>query len=385
MKSETKNSFLAVSYSVPQLASGTPVTVRRFLKNFTSNEVVLIGRPVKKNDRLEVEKLLFKVISLPTLPVGVRGERFWRIISVIPGIILGLYAIYRYKLKSILAFYRDEGSLLTGYLLHRLTNLPFFPYFFDLYQENYPNGFQGEMAKWLQPRVFNSAKKVIVLSEGIRKYYEEQYRISSFVLPHCSDNFSKKKPTKRKIKEEVIKIGYLGGVNFTRLYSLKLLTDAINNNNQYLIHYFTPTSKEYLKENDLLRSNVIVSYMPDDSQLINDLTMCDILFLPSSRDTGTHFFEQQMLTGFPTKILDYFLCRRPILVHGQPDFFVTGFFEKYRCGHIVNGGSNKIFEGLERLKLDQAYCEELIINANRALEYFDGVRISNDFRDILSL
>jgi glycosyltransferase involved in cell wall biosynthesis len=377
--------FLVVSYSIPNRTSGTSVVIRKFMENFQKDEVVLIGRPAKKNDRISNYLFHYPTYTIPTPPVGSRGERLWRFISIIVGICVGIYAIRAHKPKLILAFYRDESSLLTGYLLHKISGLPLYSYFCDLYLENYPKGIYGKLAAWLQPRIFSNSQKVIVLTEAMKDYYQEKYRINAFVLPHCNNQLIQKNPIDANWTSPV-RIGYLGNINVDRIPSLKILCEAINKNDQYFLTYFSSSSEGYLTQQGLKIPNSEIIFIASDELLLAELSKCDVLFLPVIISSQHQEREAQTLTGFPTKAIEYFICQKPILVHSKPDYFSARFFIKNHCGLVVDGEAKDLYEALEQLRRDPELRGRLVDGAFSVLStYFNGQIIAENFRKLSNI
>ena len=378
-----KNPFLVVSYAVPDRSSGTPVVIRKFLENFDKDECVLIGRPTLKKERIQGVKFKYPIMKIPIPPVGFRGEALWRLLSSLLGVIIGMIAIYYYKPKAILAFYRDESSLLTGYWLHKITSLPLYSYFCDIYLENYPGGRYRQLAAWLQPRIFHDSKKVIVLTEAMRDYYSLKYKIDTVVLPHCN-NIRVLERSKEINNSEVCKIGYLGSVNIDRIQSLQKLCQAIKDNHSYHLSYFSSTSKEYIQQQNLSIENSSIEFIPNDEKLLQALSSCDILFLPLTISQERTERDAQVSTGFPTKVIEYLLCQKPILVHSKPDYFTAQFFVKNQCGLVIEGGKKELFNGLEKIRGDSKLGVTLSNNSFEIISsYFDGNLIANKFRKLL--
>lgn len=370
--------FLVVSYCIPDRVSGTPVVIRKFLENFSRDEVVLIGRPTQNRERLRNIKLPYPTLKIPTPPVGFLGERIWRTISSILGVFTGLAAILRYKPNAILAFYRDESSLLTGFLLHKITKLPFYAYFCDLFLENYPNGYYGRLARWLQPRVFMNAKNIFVLTEGMKKYFESQYGIDAIVLPHCNNEIVNAKPQKETLGDP-LKIAYLGNLDNDRIISLKYLTKSIEHDERYLLYYFTSISPSFFELNDLLVKNSVVKFIPSEKSLYEELDKCDVLFLPAITEKR----ELQMMTGFHTKIIDYLVCQKTILAHSKTEYFVSKFFSEFDCGYVVEGGVTEISNALQEIRMNAELRNRMASNAVKALGYFDGTSVATKFRQAM--
>lgn len=374
-------SFLVISYSIPNRAAGTPVVIRKLLENFGSDEVVLIGRPTLKREQVKGGRFHYPTLTIPTPPVGFRGEKIWRFLSMFLGIVVGLIAYFRYRPGAILAFYRDESSLFTGYLLHKVTKLPLFTYFCDIYLENYSRGFYRSLAEWLQPKVFRDSQKVIVLTEAMQEYFKEKYTIDSIVIPHCNNlTFNIEKDRIRPT--DVCNIGYLGGINVDRVNSLQALCGAISRNSRFFINYFTPTSPEYIRSKGLHIENSSIAFIADDGELIKRLALQDILFLPLSLPPEKRERDAQVLTGFPTKVIEYLLCRVPILVHGDANVFAARFMKERKCGYVVEKDQDLI-TALHNLNKDEELRSQILAGIDETLSYFDGKKIADSLRGII--
>jgi hypothetical protein len=374
--------FLAISYSIPNRATGTPVVIRKFLENFRKDEVVLIGRPSQRKERIKNIHFHYPVLSVPTPPVGFRGEKLWHFLFVILGIFTGLYAIKSYKLRAILAFYRDESSLLLGFILHQITGIPFYAYFFDVYLENYPSGIYGRLARWLQPRVFQKAAKIFVLTEAMQEFFLEKYKVDAIILPHSNNRLPQKR-TSSIDTQAPFRIGYLGSINVDRIFSLKTLCDAIKKNEQFHLTYFSATSPEYLSRQGLLIDNSEIKFVASDNELLSELILCDLLFLPVMISNNNRERESQVITGFPTKAIEYLLCQKPILVHSSNHYWAAKFFKKFECGLVVDGGCEDIWEAIQSIKNDHQLRARMTKNSKEALAYFAGGGNAEVFRKVL--
>ncbi len=374
--------FLVVAASIPLQSSGTSVVIRRLLENFAAEEVVLIGGTPNRDMQLPSRPFQYPVIRIPSLPGGIKGERYWRLVAAIPGVLTGLRAVRRYRPEALLVVFPDESSLLTGYWLHRLTRLPLLAYFSDLYLEDRREGWQGVLARWLQPRVFAAASRIIAGNEGMESFYRSRYDFEPVRLPTCVNvpipTFSPPPPPRRPLV-----VGYSGNINATRLSSMRALVRAIGSDPSYEVRYFTPQSRPFLEEQGLWTGNARASFVPDEAQLVVELAACDVLFLPLTFDVDEASFDQ-LSTCFGTKSYEYFLSQRPVLLHCPGDFFMARFFRQWECGLVVEDPSPKaLLAALRRLQGDTALRERLVQNALRAAAHFDGRRIAATLRATL--
>lgn len=375
--------FLVVAYSLPGRISGTPVVISRLLENFEREDVVLIGRPLGQQARLNVH---YPVLSIPTLPTDWRGQRYWRTASVLPGVLTGLRAIRRYRLRAILGIYPDEGSLLTAYLLHRLTGLPWIPYFFDLYQENVKSGWQGHLARWLQPRVFRSASLVLALTGGMADLFRERYQIEASLVPHCINQPIPTFSDDRLQPKTPVVIGYTGDINAHRIGAMQYLVEALRGRTDYEIHYFTPQPKSFLVENGLWCENARQTFTPSEAEFIQRLQQCDVFYLPLTFDpVQWQEHGDQLLTSFPTKSCEYLVSQRPILVHCPDECFVAQFYRQYDCGLVVaEPGAPAIAQALDTLRTDREPRERLVRHALQAAGQFQGQAVAANLRNLLN-
>jgi glycosyltransferase involved in cell wall biosynthesis len=131
-----------------------------------------------------------------------------------------------------------------------------------------------------------------------------------------------------------------------------------------------------------LNSNV--NFIADDGLLLKELKTCDIFFLPIVSSCNLDR-EQQAITGFPTKLLDYLLSQRPVLVHSPATYYTALFCRKYGCGYIVEGGVDDIQVALQKLRDGKELRFSLVQNGLETISIFDGVNVANRFRDLLTL
>jgi glycosyltransferase involved in cell wall biosynthesis len=374
--------FLVVTEALPVYSSGTSIIVRRLLENFGPEEVVLIGRNPDASLRVGDRPPRYPMIRIPSLPPGIRGERYWRLLSTMPGVLTGLRAIRRYRPTSILAVFPYESSLLTGYWLHLLTGLPLLSYFCDLYREDVRIGWEAPLAAWLQPRVFRASRRLLVISEGMREYYRDRYGLDAVCVPVCINNpIPRPEPAGPPSRPFIV--GYSGNINTARLSSLRALVRAIGGDSCYEMRYFTPQSPESLRTLGVWAPNATATFVKDEADLVRLLGQCDVLFLPLTFEVGDQS-QDQLATCFGTKSSEYLVGRKPILLHCPGDYFMARFYKRWDCGLVVDDpDTSALRSGLERLRMDAPLRDRLVRNALRAAHEFEGPRVASAVRSLL--
>jgi hypothetical protein len=373
-------SFLVVAQAVPVEVSGTNIVVRRLLENFGGHEVVLLARPANRRASLDAEGFHYPVVRVHAPPLGWRGERFTRLASVVPGVLQGWGAVRRYRPAAILALFPDECSILIGYILKRLTGVPLFAYFCDLYAEDRrPGTWEGRMAGWLQPRVFAAARRLIAVNEGMADFYRKRYGMDTACLPTC---INQPIPDYAPPPEpgRPFRIGYSGNVNATRVGSLRALVAAIGRDPGYSLCYFTPQTPAYLESLGVWAPNASARFVADEASLIPLLAECDALFLPLTFDRDT-VSTDQLATCFGIKSYEYFLARRPIVVHTPRDYFLARFYRERGCGLVVDDpGSEALLAAFGRIRENRSLREDLVRQGLAAARPFEGPRIADALR-----
>jgi len=372
--------ILITTAAIPQEAGGTSIVVRRLLANLRRNEAVLLARAPNRRMALSDETLPVPAIRVRWFPVGLRGERFSALIGAAPALIQGVAAARRYGCGAILSVFPNEGSLLTGYWLHRVTGLPLLAYFCDLYQEDRNgSGWEARLARWLQPKVFKAAARVIAVNQGMADFYRARYNIDALVLP-TSINEPLPAWDPPPAPGRPFRIAYSGNVNDTRIDSLRALVKAIGADAGITLSYFTSQSPEYLKSLGVWPEHATAEFVPDETVLVRRLKECDALFLPLTFETVGHSREQ-MSTCFGIKAYEYFLAQRPILVHCPGDYFLARFFRDGGCGLVVDDPSpGALAIGLDRLRQDEALRSLLVRRGLEAARQFEGGRVAGVLR-----
>jgi len=373
---------MIVAETLPVGPVGTSIVLRRLLENFRDDEVVLIARHPPARYRRESRSLRHPYVAIPALPAGIRGERYWRLGSAVTGVAVGLAAIRRHRPAALLAVFPYEHALLTGYWLHRLTGLPLMAYLCDLYGEDRDHGWEGYLARWLQPRVFRDAARVLAANQGMVDYYRARYGLDVVALPACI-NVPIPEPIPLPLPGNRFVVGYSGNVNSTRLDSLLALVQAIGGDPAFEIRYLTPQTPDVLRAYGVWAENATASFVADEKELVRRLAACDALFLPLTFDPKENS-RDQLATCFGIKSYEYFLSQRPILLHCPADYFIARYFRERGCGMVVSDpGPAALRSALENLRSEVPLRASFALNGLRAAHEFEGRRIAAVLRGVL--
>lgn len=361
---------------------GTMKILNRLLENFNKEEIVLLGRrvhPMNMSKNYE-SKHHSHQIYVPLI----KGYKLWMMLSIIPGVLQGLILLRKNDIRSILCVYPDEGSLITGYLVHKISRIPLNIYFCDLYADEKTHGWQGFVANLIQPRVFKESK-IFVLTEAMKDLFIEKYSIHSIVIPSVIANIPSKPPIlkDKNFTHTNFIIGYCGSINEARIDTMRYFFEAIERLSSGIdVRLFSRVSREFLVANNLEFPFVKLHFTESTEELVSELHSCDLLYLPLSFNVNS-MESPQLRTCFGTKIIDYLKAQKPILAHGPSDYYSVEFFRINSCGYTlssVNANTIKVF-----IKdLLDSYVEksqDLIESADEhSKKYFSSERITSLLR-----
>ena len=129
-----------------------------------------------------VVKRTFAVDAARHLSIGGRFPRFLALPDrwsswILSGVWSGFWAIKKYKPAVIWTTYPIASSHFIGYLLHKLTNLPWVADFRDpMTEEDYPrHPTVFKLYRWLEKKVMQHARYVVVTTPGVKRVYEQRY------------------------------------------------------------------------------------------------------------------------------------------------------------------------------------------------------------------
>ena len=177
-----------------------------------------------------------------------------------------------------------------------------------------------------------------------------------------------------------LRIAYSGNINATRIDCLRALVRSIGEDPSYSLHYFTPQTARYLKSVGVWSPNCSVEFIPDEATLVSCLMACDVLYLPLTFEVKEHSREQ-MATCFATKSFEYFLARRPILVHCPGDYYLARFYRRWGCGLVVDDPSaSALLTALRTLRQGAELRADLVRHGLEVTRQFQGARVAEMLR-----
>ena len=370
--------ILFLCRSVPPAHSGSSIVISNLAKCFSADDLIIIGSKVYGSQYKKNEKVL-PFIKYGTINMNIRGARWLNWIQFPFLFVKSFLTIILYKCDIIVAIYPHQMYLLVGYLLSKVLKKPFYPYFHNLFSENYQNNI---FVDWLENSSFKAANNIITISEGLTNYYRKKYPGLSFsTLTH---SYSEKLPNINISTEKIteVDIGFCGTINHTCEDSLLRILEAVNNRSNTKISLYGSTPNSKLEKYDF-NSRKFNYHILSRYNLSKELQNKDILVLPHMFVDSKYNLERE--TIFPTKTIDYLLSGVPILAHVPKNCFLWEFINKHKFALLIDEPKvSKIEEGMDEIVSSFNLRKELVSNAFETAKLFRSDAVINKFYKIIN-
>lgn len=316
------------------------------------SELTLFGRGARFFDWFR--KLRFKPL-VETIKKVIREEKVTHVIGVYPNIFY------------CLAAQRAAKEL----------GLPFSSYFHNTYVEN--NAISDINAQKYQSEIFENSEHIFVMSDGMRTFYEEKYKLGKFVpLVHTFDkqpDISKNTGIPGEHKNNY-KLVAIGNFNESNLEATKRLVQAISGNSKYSLSIYTHVPKVLLQSRGLDTNSFEHMGSVPPYEIHDIIQQYDICIITHGFTGG--YGEVEYKTIFPTRTIPILLSGKPIFAHSPKGSFLNTFLKEHNCAELVDTTEiPDVIDGLDRIADSYDRQQALVINASKAVEQFYGPHVTS--------
>ena len=222
--------ILLVSSSVLPATGGSSVIVENLAKNFQKDELIVLGACGLSKPQYHRAKGFPDVLYFfSEFSIFGRGARFFEWFRNLRMKALEKYIsqlIKREKIDKIIGVYPNIQFCLAACRAAKTNKIPFFSYFHNTYIEN--RAIKDSNAVQYQQEIFDQSKLIFVMSDGMKKYYEQNYSYDKFeALVHTFDQFPAYKTHKPIQQKKVYKLVAIGNFNESNLEATKRFLNAI--------------------------------------------------------------------------------------------------------------------------------------------------------------
>lgn len=379
-----QDKLLIISWNIYPWPTGSAIIVDNLMKQFTREEVVIIGEKYPKEFQVSWSTDYPKIYYLdPNITIFGRGQthlrwiKFWTILKQIEQIIVNE------NVSKVLTVFPDDYYLIASFILCKKLNIKFYTWFHNTYSDNL-GGYRRVIARYLEPKILALAKLNFVISDGLKDYFKSKYPkiglqslVHGFELPKVEkvNSFELNNPNQ-------VKFLFTGSLNNSCLdATLRLCTRIIETQNYKLFIYSGNPFSDF--ENIGIKGdNVFYKGFIKIEELYQIISEFDIVLLPHGLDGDRS--QVEFNTIFPTRTIPLLVSRKPILAHSTKDSFITNWLIEKNCAFIVE---SKELDQID-LAIKSILCNpsEVILKVNNAIDAsnnFNVINTSDQIRRLL--
>lgn len=343
MSADRGPTLTVVSQGFPPQVSGSAILLANLLASYTGNVGVVAGYDrYLKSDPAFLPPCLTRYLALPRI--------FPRLYDSVrrkfPTLLCCSFqssirrSLAKLGTNVVLGAFPYEDFLVATFLAARKLHLPFYANMHDLWMENRPTGTVSACfaEKW-EPVILKESRRVLCMTEAMQTHYEKKYGIKTDLLPHAvSEQDLLRAPVEmrppRMAKPTVLFTGAVS--NGMNLDALKVLASASELLPQgYELLYCTSMDLATLNRLGIESSRLQARYVsrPEVQRLQSE---AHVLVAPLSHKNCS---IPEVRTVFSTKLLEYLVSGRPIVVFAPEGSHHTESARKNGWGYVVTEDS----------------------------------------------
>jgi glycosyltransferase involved in cell wall biosynthesis len=277
--------------------------------------------------------------------------------------------IRQYKPDLLFIPFPEVNFFIPCYQVAMKTKIPYYVHMHDLWEENFKDGhWKKKAAQQWEERILRNAKRVFCMTDVQMEFYKQKYGLTNlYLLPHSvtDDTLKKANTTLVQPTQEKKTILFVGTLSdMMNMDALKVYAKAGN----YLpedveMLFCTSAPKEYLDSLGISNKRMKVQFVSRaEAQRLQSAS--HVLLAPLSHKNGA---MDEVRTVFSTKLLEYMVSGRPILVFAPADSYHSRNAREGDWAYVVDKDDpEKLAEGIIDLLSNESLCKTLVANANEA-------------------
>lgn len=277
--------------------------------------------------------------------------------------------------NAVIGLYPTLASLEVSLKASKITKVPFYPYLHDTISEGLSSTTFAKHAKKVQNLVFENAKRIITMSEGMTDLLREKYSLESYPLEHSYPEKLLDEPNFDRNKK-----GFWGGevYNINNVCFSRIQKAMLNLNTTFTVTSLSPLNIEKT-------SNLNQTFFPSRQEYISAVNEHGIMVLSVNWPDECKVHEDELSTIFPTKTVEYLATGGPILVHCPRQYFLAKFFRNYSCGLVVDSKEIVDLEkAILKLQSRDEDIQQMQRNALKAMKVFSLSRIQSKLEELIN-
>jgi glycosyltransferase involved in cell wall biosynthesis len=264
----------------------------------------------------------------------------------------------------VLAAFPREDFFVAAFLAARRLRLPFYAHMHDLWQENMPDGQAARFAATWEPVILQQATRVLCMTEAMQRHYEKKYGIQTDLLPHSiSEQDYLCAPREilppRMANPTMLFVGAVSpAMNLDALRVLAAASELLPP--KYELLFCTATDLAALQRLGIRSSRLRAIYV-SRAEVQRLQSEAHVLVAPLSHKDCS---RDEVRTVFSTKLLEYLIAGRPMVVFAPIGSYHAESAQKYGWGYVVTEDSPAaLATALVKVATDEPLAAELVCRA----------------------
>jgi glycosyltransferase involved in cell wall biosynthesis len=367
MSTDNEPMLTVVAPGFPPQVVGSVILLANLLSDYKGNVNAVAGYDYVKSDPEFLPPCPTRHLALPRiLPRVYQGLRRRFPIMLCRSIQRSIRRILAgLDTNVVLGAFPYDIYLVAAFLATRELHLPFYAYMHDLWMENMPDGTAAARfaEKW-EPVILRESTRVLCMTEAMQKHYKKKYGIQTDLLPHSiPEQVLSRAPAEmrppRMSKPTALFVGNLSSqMNLDALKVLAFASELLPTG--YELLYCTSTDLATLKRLGIHSSRLQAKYV-SRGEVQRLQSEAHVLVAPlSHKNCSIH----EVRTVFSTKLLEYLVSGRPIVVFAPEGSYHAESTRKKGWGYVVTEDSPKaLAAAIERVITDENLAAGLVRGA----------------------
>ncbi len=274
-------------------------------------------------------------------------------------------ALKRLGSDVVMATFPYDIYLVATYLAARRLAIPLYVHMHDLWMENQPEGTaETRFAEQWEPIILKRATRVLCMTEAMQEHYQKKYNLPTALLPHSiSEKDFLAAPPRLCAPQPRPTVLFVGAVSDAmNLDALRVVAAASELlPKEYELLFCTHSDVATLKQHFGIVSSRLRTQYVSRAEAQRFQAQAHVLIAPLSHNNCA---VDEVRTVFSTKLLEYLVSGRPIVVFAPPDSYHAESAQKNGWGHVVTKNSPEaLAEAIVKVATDQSLATELVAGA----------------------
>jgi glycosyltransferase involved in cell wall biosynthesis len=273
--------------------------------------------------------------------------------------------VARHQPTVILSSSTTPSLFIGAFRVAREAGIPFYTHMHPLWEETCrPGSDEHRLAIQWEKIILTGSRRVLCLTEAQADFYRKKYGISPQLLPHTMPPRTLAEAPKAMLAatlspRTVLFIGaVVGPMNQDSLRVLAQASEMLPEDVRLL--FLSHNTREAMARDGIASSRLVVRAVPRQEAL-RLASACHVLIAPLSHKNSA---ADEVRTVFSTKLLEYLVSGRPILVFSPADSFHSQSAARNQWGLVVDRDDPRaLADGIIRLLNDESLCARLVDGA----------------------